>query len=383
MFASNGAVFAALLPWYPLLTDRLALSAVQFGVIVAAFAVGAIVSSALPAPLIARFGPNRVAVVGTVFLAAAIAAAGWSPNGVMLAVCIFLAGFLDAIVDVAQNLAGIRVQDAAGRSILSSLHALWSLGGIVGGVASTTAAALGLDVRLALAVIAASCVVLVAIGATLVGDVARNPAHSASAPVRAAAPGRWRTVAATALPLVLVAVCGTMVEDVGNNWGALSGQQLAGLPVGAAGVVFIVVVASQCIGRFLGDAMIDRWGRVRVARAGGALIALGGALVVLTDVADPGPLLVGFALVGFGGATLVPSAYSAAARIPGVSEGAGVTIVSWLMRVGFLFTSPLIGAIAEAADLRWGLGILILVGAATIALAGALAPAPRGSSPAR
>jgi len=375
MFASNGAVFAAILPWYPLLTDRLSLSAAEFGLIVAAFAVGAIVSSALPAPLIARFGPNRVAVVGTVFLAIAIASAGWSPNGAVLALCIFLAGFFD----VAQNVAGIRVQDAAGRSILSSLHALWSLGGILGGIASTTAAALGLDMRLALAVAAATCVALVAGGAALVGDVARNRDVTAAAPAAVTAPGRWRGVAAAALPLVLVAVCGTMVEDVGNNWGALSGQQLGGLPLGASGVVFIVVVASQCVGRFLGDAMIDRWGRVRVARAGGVLIATGGALIALTDGGDPGPLLVGFALVGFGGATLVPSAYSAAARMPGVSEGAGVTIVSWLMRVGFLFTSPLIGAVAEAANLRWGLGILILVGAATVALAGALAPARTGS----
>ena len=152
---------------------------------------------------------------------------------------------------------------------------------------------------------------------------------------------------------------------------ALSDTQL-----GALGGVVALMVGLLTIPL---SVLADRWGRVRVARAGGVLIATGGALIALTDGGDPGPLLVGFALVGFGGATLVPSAYSAAARMPGVSEGAGVTIVSWLMRVGFLFTSPLIGAVAEAANLRWGLGILILVGAATVALAGALAPARTGS----
>ena len=51
MFATNGSVFAALLPWYPLIAAKLELSAAQFGFTVAAFAVGAIASSALPAPL--------------------------------------------------------------------------------------------------------------------------------------------------------------------------------------------------------------------------------------------------------------------------------------------------------------------------------------------
>ncbi|RIJ55084.1 MFS transporter, partial [Clavibacter phaseoli] len=150
-FASNGAIFASLLPWYPLLSERLDLGAAQFGLIVACFAVGSIASSALPAPLIARFGAVPVAVVGTALVGVAVAAAAWAAAGWMLALALLAAGFLDAVVDVAQNVAGIRVQDAAGRSILSSMHALWSLGAVAGGGVATLAAAAGADVRLHLA----------------------------------------------------------------------------------------------------------------------------------------------------------------------------------------------------------------------------------------
>lgn len=55
-----------------------------------------------------------------------------------------------------------------------------------------------------------------------------------------------------------------------------------------------------------------------------------------------------------------------------MSEGAGVTIVSWLMRVGFLITSPIIGGITDLVDLRWGLALLVVVGVATVLLSGAL-----------
>ncbi|MBM7389201.1 MFS family permease [Clavibacter michiganensis] len=375
-FASNGAIFASLLPWYPLLSERLDLGAAQFGLIVACFAVGSIASSALPAPLIARFGAVPVAVVGTALVGVAVASAAGATAGWMLALALLAAGFLDAVVDVAQNVAGIRVQDAAGRSILSSMHALWSLGAVAGGGVATLAAAAGADVRLHLALTGAACLALVLLGGRLIGPAARapgdaRPAASAdpAAPVRRGS--RLRRALVVSLPLVAVAICGTMVEDVANNWAALSAVRIGGLPVDVAGVAFIVVIGSQCVGRFTGDALIQRTSRAAVARLGGALIALGGILVVSTT-GQVSTLLVGLALAGYGSATLVPSAMSAAAEIPGVSAGAGVTIVSWLMRLGFLVTSPLIGGLADAVDLRLGLGLVIVVGVAAALLAGAL-----------
>ncbi|WP_245859208.1 MFS transporter [Luteimicrobium subarcticum] len=371
MFASNGAVFAALLPWYPIMVDRLHLSPAEFGFVVASFAVGALVSSALPAPLIARFGPVRVAVVGTVLLAAAIASAAWAPSAAWFAVAIFLAGFFDAVVDVAQNVAGIRVQDAVGRSILSSMHALWSLGGVASGALSTAAAASGLSMRGYLVGVAVVCVGLVALGGVLIGPWASAPEQAPEPADDAPARGRvWRTALLAALPLVVIAICGTMVEDVANNWAALAGVRIGGLSVGVAGLAFTVTIGSQCVGRFTGDLLIHRFGRSRVAFVGGVLIAVGGLVVVTAH--SPAVLFVGLALAGYGSATLVPSALTAAARLPGVSQGAGVTIVSWLMRVGFLVTSPIIGSIAGAVGLRWGLCTLVVVGVAAVALSGAL-----------
>lgn len=385
MFASNGAIFAALLPWYPLVADRLELTPIQFGFIVASYAAGAIASSAVPAPLIARFGPVRVAVVGTVPLALAIASAGWATAGWMFALCLFLAGFCDAVVDVAQNVAGIRVQDAVRRPVLSSMHALWSLGGVAGGVLATAAAASGVDIRVFLAVAGLLCIGLVATGGRMIGGFAQEPPRTATADGHPAVGAPWRIVARAVLPLVVIAICGAMVEDVANNWAAMAGVEIGGLIPQVAGIAYTVVIGSQCIGRFTGDLLIHRFGRVPVARLGGASIAIG-AILVVTTVDHPATLLLGLVLAGYGSATLIPSVLGAAAKLPGVSEGAGVTLVSWLMRVGFLLTSPVIGSITGIAGLRWGLGILILVGTVTVFLAGALrAPddsaggdAPRG-----
>jgi hypothetical protein len=57
---------------------------------------------------------------------------------------LFLVGALDSIVDVAQNAHGLRVQRLYGRSIVNSLHGLWSIGAVLGGLMGSAAAGLSL-----------------------------------------------------------------------------------------------------------------------------------------------------------------------------------------------------------------------------------------------
>lgn len=375
MFATNGAVFSSVLPWYPTLKQQWGLDDLAFGLIVAAFAAGSLVSTVLPSLAVSRFGPRPVVFWGTVGLSLLVAAVGWSSSGAVLAVLLLCVGLLDAVVDVSQNVAGVRVERRARRSLLSSMHAFWSLGAVLGGVGGTVAAASGWDVRAHLGAVAVAVAALAGLAVWLTGPLPpaaaeKRPddAHGGGAGERAR-PGVGRIMLLT-LPVALVATSGTMVEDVANNWAGLSSVELAGVDVGHAGVAYTVVLAAQMTGRFTGDRFIDRFGRVAVARAGGVLVALGGLAVVAAQ--SPGLLYAGYALVGLGCATLVPSAFAAAAALPGMSQGAGVTAVGWLMRVGFLATSPVLGALSEATDLRWALLLLVAAGVVVAALAPAL-----------
>ncbi len=388
--------------------DRLDLSSWHFGLVVACFAAGSLLSSALPAALIARFGAHRVVIGGTALLGLAAAATAWSVNGLMMAVCLLLLGCCDAIVDVAQNVVGIAVQERLKRTILSSMHALWSLGGLLSGAAATLAATSGVDMRLWLAVVAVIAVLVTVLGRRLIGDAASarrvadsDPDDSGSAASGAAvsdeaddsreasavvpdrngasATGRSkRAVLAAALPLAIVAICGAAVEDIANNWAGLAAAQLADVPAASAGIAFSIVIGSQCLGRFSGDLLVTRFGADRIGRIGGGLIALGGIGAALAQ--EPVVLLLGMGALGFGSATLVPGALGAAAQLPGIGRAGGVTLVNWLMRVGYLGTSPLVGIIAAEAGLRWGIGLLVLVGVLTTVFAHRLDPARAAES---
>jgi MFS family permease len=391
LFLTNGALFANLLPRYPAIKAGLGLSNAEFGLAVAAFPLGAIVAGLAAGMLIRRFRSSRVAVVGTVVTAFGVLAAGVSPSWALLAAGLFVAGSMDAITDVAQNSHGLRVQRRYGRSILNSFHAAWSVGAVIGGLMGGAAAGLGIPTPAHLAVSGAVfCVVAVvsyrwmlagpettdesedaeAAAGAEEARVESDPSVASVAAVAGRSALRFGTVAVLAA-LVLVSMSAAIVEDAGNTWAAvyLSGSLDASVTIASLG--FVSLAGMQLVGRLVGDVMVDRLGQRTVARIGGVLVAVGMGLA-LAFPSIPGTI-VGLGAAGFGVATLIPGAMHAADQLPGFRRGTGLTLLSWLMRLGFLFSPPLVGLIADATSLRWGLLIMPVAGATVLLLAGVLA----------
>jgi MFS family permease len=121
--------------------------------------------------------------------------------------------------------------------------------------------------------------------------------------------------------------------------------------------------------------MVDRFGQRAVARLGGAIVLVGMGLALAFPTV-PGTIA-GFAAAGFGVATLVPAAMHAADELPGLRAGTGLTIVSWLMRLGFLCSPPLVGLVADVVSLRVALLVVPLAGLVTVLAAGVLATSRR------
>ena len=82
--------------------------------------------------------------------------------------------------------------------------------------------------------------------------------------------------------------------------------------------------------------------------------------------------IAGFAAAGLGVATVVPAAMRAADELPGLRAGTGLTVLTWLMRVGFLGAPLIVGVVADATSLRLGLLTVPVAGVALVMLAGVL-----------
>ncbi|MFC4138539.1 MULTISPECIES: MFS transporter [unclassified Microbacterium] len=370
LFLTNGALFANILPRYPEIKSSLGLDAATYGLAIAAFPAGAIAAGLTAAMFVRRFGSAKVAVVGTVIVSLSLLAAGLAPSAVLFALALLLGGAADSITDVAQNAHSLRVQRGYSRSIINSFHAIWSAGAVLGGAMAAAAIALGLPLGIHLSISAVIFVTVSLIAARLCLPGRDEAGEAPTVSQENTKPRITPRTVFILLALVLIAIAGAVVEDAGMSWATLYLGSSLGAPAALAAVGYISLVGAQFVGRLVGDRLVDRFGQRTVARVGGVIVAVGMGLALAFPTV-PGTI-VGFMAAGFGVATLIPAALQAADELPGLRHGAGLTIVSWLLRLGFLLAPPVVGLVADNAGLRAGLLVVPIAGLVAIAFAGVL-----------
>ncbi|MCV2490961.1 MFS transporter [Geodermatophilus sp. YIM 151500] len=380
VFFLNAVLYANLVPRLPDIKDRLDLSNAALGSAIAAMPLGALLAGLLAPVLIQRLGSAKVAALGLVVLAVAVAGLPLAPAWIVFAALMLVVGALDAVVDVAQNAHGFRVQRAYGRSIVNAFHALWSIGAVVGGLLGSAAAGLSVPLGVHLAASAAvfSVLAVVAYRFLLPGPEDAERTSPVDIEPDPAAPRRRLLGHVSGRTLVLLGVlgllasCEAFVQDAGSTWGALYMRGEVGAGAAVGGLAFVALQVAMTAGRLVGDRVVDRFGQRRVVRVGGVVTAAGMGLALA--VPSVGTAIVGFALAGLGVATLVPAVMHTADELPGLPHGVGLTVVTWLLRVGFLVSPSVIGIVADASSLRVALVGVVLAGVVVLLLGRVLAP---------
>ena len=373
-FFLNAVFYANLVPRLPEIKADLGLSNAALGAALAALPLGALLAALSSAPLIRRLTSARVASFGLVALALALWAVAVAPSWPALAAALLVAGALDAVIDVAQNAHGLRVQRLYRRSILNGFHGLWSIGAVSGGLLGSAAAGLAvpLVVHLGVSAVVFGALALVAYRAMLPGsdDADREPEEAGTGTDAEIGRPARRTVVLGLTALGVLAACGAFVEDAGASWSALYLRTELATGAATAGLGFVALQGAMTVGRLTGDRVVDRFGQRLVVQVGGALTAAGMGLALAFPSVPT--TLIGFALAGLGVATLVPAVYHAADELPGLRRGTGLAVINWLLRIGFLLSPPVIGVLADASSLRVALLAVVVAGLGALLLGRAL-----------
>jgi predicted MFS family arabinose efflux permease len=366
-FALHGAVtgsFATRIPW---LQEHLRAGPGELGLALLAPAVGTLVAMPMAGRVIHRFGGRAATRWLLALWCAMLAFPALAPNLPVLWVTFLVYGAMAGMCDVAMNAQGVVVEQRMGRSIMSGLHGMWSVGGLVGGAVGVLAAHAGIDARVHLGVMALALLVVGVCTGRLLLDV-RAEADEA-APPRFVLPSRG------VLIIGLIGFCGVFGEAASQDWCAVYLGQIAGAAPGVAAASYTAFAFTMAAGRLCGDAVVRRMGAVATVRTSGALASFGGLLVVVAR--SPLPAIAGFMLIGLGVAVVVPLVFTAAgnaARTP--SEGvSGVATISYTS--GFIAPSA-IGGIASVSSLSVSFAVVTALMVAVLLGAGALARRPAG-----
>lgn len=403
-FLLNGAIFATWAARVPAIKQDLGLRDGQLAFAFVCLNAGAVVGLQLGPVLVSRCGSRAVLRLALPAFAVALLAVALAWDLAALSGALVAFAVANSLIDVAMNAHGVVVERGYGRPILSGLHAMYSLGGMLGAALGALAARLELATPSHFLAVAVAVAALTAVATRLLlpwwVDAARPAASRDGAPADAAgeeAPGggsatggggsrrsgplaAWRR--GWSGPMVVLGALGfglMLAEGSVNDWGAVYLHDHAGSTPGVAAAGVAVFMAAMTAGRLAGDRLATRVGPVKAFRMGTILggAGLGGALLAGT----PGGGLVGLGLLGAGLSFTLPLALSAAGHLHG-DRPAAVTVAR-VSTIGYLgsFAGPgLIGALAGPLGLPVALALpaVLVAGTALGARAVAAAGGSRG-----
>ncbi len=361
MFLLNGFMVGCWAPKIPEFAERLQLTKFELGLMILVFGVGSLVMMPLAGAQIAVRGSRVVVRAFAVLLLPMILALTLAPNVWTAAIALFLFGGFIGAMDVAMNANAVSVEKSMRRAIMSSCHAFWSLGGLlgsaIGGLLISRWGVLGhAEASTALAVL-----FLIVAWPMVFGD---QP-HPDEAKPKAKLP-------MIPLPWLLgiVALFCMVPEGAVLDWSALYLGQEKDASVALSGFGFAAFSATMATMRFAGDFVRDWLGAVRTLRVCTIFAIVGMLTAALAPNAEIA--ILGFALCGVGISNMVPIAFSAAGNIPGLQPGIGISVVTTLGYSGMLVAPSAIGLAAEHvgfSPVLMALPVLLLVVLALSSLA--------------
>ncbi|AQQ29619.1 MFS transporter [Burkholderia cenocepacia] len=357
LFFVAGMMYASWGVHVPTVRDKFALSPGLLSIALFAVAGGSIVAMLSIARWIARVGSRTACLAGGLVMSACAALILVVPDYWMLLAVLALFGFSMATLDVAMNAEASAVEIALGKPIMSSLHGMFSIGGMAGAAAGGALLSAGMApaAHLALAAAAGAAVLVAASPAVLPHVPHHEQAHGGG--------NRWRSPALWMLGgIALIAL---IAEGAMYDWATVYMRDVVAASPALASAAYAAFSGGMAIARFAGDAVRARFGAPQLVFASASLACAGmiGALLLPYSAA----VLTGFTLMGLGLANMMPVLFAAAARVKGIHAAEGLAHVAGLAYFGLLFGPVAIGAVAQASNLTVGLSVVALC-AALVAL---------------
>ena len=362
LFFIAGMMYASWGVHVPTVRDRFHLNPALLSFALLAVAVGSIAAMATNGPWIARVGSRRACLAGGLTMSVCAALILIVPSYWLLLVVLAVFGVGLATLDVAMNAEASAVEIAMGRPIMSTLHGMFSVGGMAGAAAGGALMSRGMapSVHLALAAAVSALVLLVACPAVLphVPHAEHPDAHTPRA-------NRWRSPALWALGIF--ALIALIAEGAMYDWATVYMRDIVIATPAVASAAYAAFSGGMAAARFGGDAVRARFGAPQLVMASASLAFAGmiGALLLPYPVTA----LAGFTLMGLGLANMMPVLFAAAARVKGIHAAEGLAHVAGLAYFGMLLGPVIIGGIAQVTSLPIGLSVVALC-AALIAIAG-------------
>ncbi len=354
-FFISGFSYATWASRIPTLQQKLHLNEAELGAVLFALPAGLMLTIPITSWFLSRQSSNKVMFAGTVCFNLMLALIGFTNQVWQLVIVLFLFGSSRNLMNISVNAQSVGVQGLYNRSIITTFHGVWSMAGFA-------AAALG---YLMVAGTVPTSYHFLSVGFLMIGLAFwffSNTLHQQ--------PAAQEKKSAFVLPdksLVkfgLISFASMACEGTMYDWSAIYFHKEVHATATVATAGFVIYMIAMTTARFFGDYLVNRFGIKPMLTYSGILIFTG----MLIAAAFPIAIVAGFGfiLIGFGVACVVPLVFSMAGKSKTLSSGSAIASVSTVGYLGFLMVPPVVGFIAQAANLRWSFAVMAGLGAMMI-----------------
>jgi MFS family permease len=358
LFFFMGICFASWAARIPDIQAKFQLSEGELGTLLLCLPIGSMVGLPIAGWSVHHYGSRSVILICSFAYALTLPLIGLAPNPWVIVPVLMLFGTLGNIMNISLNTQALGLEDQLGKSILASFHGLWSMAGFTGAGLGAGMILLQFSPAAHYAVVALLSVVIILFSQKYVLNDKREKDGAGGLVLKK--PDQLL------LRVGLISFLGMMAEGCMFDWSGVYFKKIVEAEPALVSVGYVCFMGAMASGRFVTDKATNRYGKIPVLQLSGILIFLGLVQAVLFPSLYTAAL--GFLLVGFGVASIVPVSYGIAGRSKLYSPSVALAMVSTLSFFGFLVGPPLIGFIAEAFNLKVsfavvainGLGILLL-----------------------
>lgn len=357
-FAVCGIAYGSVMARIPAIKADVGLNEAELGTALLGLGIGALIAFALAGWAQTRMPSRKVLIVGGILQLLCFPLVGFAHQWDELVAAFLVMGFFAGVTEAGMGTQAVLVERAAGKPRMSTLHAMYSLGGLCGSLSGALLASFLAPLPHFWLMAAIMFCLLPFASRHLLPDEA--PAHSRDN--KDIADKHAKT--GFRLPPLAVFLIGLLTlfsyssEGTVGDWGALLLHEVKGASESVAALAYAAFSTTMVIMRLCGDKMRAAYGDFHLMRFL-ACIATGGIVLALLSP-WPAVSLAGYSLMGIGLSVIVPILFSAVGRVSGISTGAAVAVVSAMGFGGQLIAPPLIGMLAHSIGLREAMSVVIV-----------------------
>lgn len=343
VFIFNGLLFGTWASRIPKINELFNFSEMGLSALLLLLAAGAISSFPVAGRLTDKIDASRLSMWLCILYPIPFVLIGLSDSVILLAISLFLFGWIHGAMDVSMNTWGTEVEGEGEKTLMPFFHAMFSFGAGIGAASGILAAALNIELFFHFLIVS-----LVAIPVYV--WIRKNSNKQVRIATKNESKQTFSFPRGKLLLVALVAFSCALAEGAMADWASVYMSSEVNSSHAQAALAYTIFSIFMVLTRLGGQRIIKVLGVVNTVKIC-AVSSMVGSILLVT-VTNIQISYVAFALLGIGYAIIMPLAFSKAAKINNGNTGTAIAGIAMFAYGGMLLGPVLIGVLAEFSSLK-------------------------------